>query len=192
MKVAKLSAAVLRLIPVARAVARGNPRAAVYRLRFSVRGWNGTGSEVLADGRWALGAIAERHPGLPVVIVGHSLGGRVALYLASTPPAVGAVLLAPWAEPGDPVDQLRVGVPVVVIQGRRDRVIPGSSTRSWLARAASAGAVVHSTVIPDGGHTMIRSARRWHRLAADGVALVLSSAQSGGGLDASAARPTTT
>ena len=117
MKVAKFSAAVLRLIPVARAVARGNPRAAVYRLRFSVRGWNGTGSDVLADGRWALGAIAERHPGLPVVIVGHSLGGRVALLLASTPPAVGAVLLAPWAEPGDPVDQLRGGVPVVVIQG---------------------------------------------------------------------------
>ena len=43
MKVAPLSLAVLRLIPVARAVATGVPTAAVYRLRFSVRGWNGDG-----------------------------------------------------------------------------------------------------------------------------------------------------
>ena len=173
MRVAKFSVAVLRLVPVARAVARRNPDAAVYRLRFSLRGWNGDGDGVLSDTRWALAEIADRHPGSPVVLLGHSLGGRVALYLASTPPAVGAVLLAPWADPHDPVEQLRGGVPLAVVQGTRDRIVPEPSTRAWLARAAAAGAVIDSTVIPNGGHTMLRFARRWHRLAADGVGVVL-------------------
>ena len=173
MRVARFSLAVLRLIPVARAVARRNREVAVYRLRFSVRGWNRAGAGVLSDARWALAEIAERHPGLPVVLLGHSLGGRVALYLAATPPAVGAVLLAPWADPHDPVEQLRGGVPLAVVQGSRDRIVPEASTRAWLARAAAAGAVVDSTVIANGGHSMIRFVRRWHRLAADGVRTVL-------------------
>ena len=41
MRVSRFSPAVLRLIPVARAVAAREKTAAVYRLRFSVRGWNG-------------------------------------------------------------------------------------------------------------------------------------------------------
>jgi alpha-beta hydrolase superfamily lysophospholipase len=175
-RVAPTSLAVLWMVPVARAVARAVPSAAVYRLRFSVRGWNSDGAEVLRDARWAVGQIAADHPGLPIVVVGHSLGGRVAMHLAGTTPGVvGAVGLAPWVEPGDPVDGLG-GVPLVVIHGTRDRIVPETSTRAWLAKAGQAGARVESTLIEGGGHAMFRYLRRWHRLTGDGVQSVLVAA----------------
>ena len=183
--VAPLSLAVLRLVPVARAIAAQVDDAAVYRLRFSVRGWNGDGAAVLDDARWAIDEIARRHPGLAIVLVGHSLGGRVAMHLAGSTsrpdaqgrmsPVVGAVGLAPWVDPRDPVDLLD-GVPLAVIQGTRDKVVPESSTRPWLATAARAGALIDSTIIEGAGHTMLRHLRRWHRLAADGVSTVVTGA----------------
>jgi len=185
MRVAPLSLAVLRLIPVAWAVARQVPDVAVYRLRFSVRGWNGDGSDVLADARWALGEIADRWPGLPVVLVGHSLGGRVALQMAGVDEVAGAVGVAPWVEPSDPVDGL-AGVSLAIVHGASDRMIPQPSTRAWLARAAAAGAVINATLIEGGGHAMLRHWRRWHRLAAAGVRMVLSSSVQGHAADGAA------
>lgn len=175
-RVAPLSLAVLRLIPVARAVAARVPTAAVYRLRFSVRGWNSGGATVLADARWAIGEITRQRPGLPIVVVGHSLGGRVAMHVASAPGVAGAVGLAPWVEASDPVHGLR-GVPLSVVQGTRDRCVPEPSTRAWLTKAEQAGALVESTLIEGGGHAMLRYLRRWHRLTADGVTSVLAAAE---------------
>ena len=237
--VGRLSLAALRLVFVARSVARGIPDAAVYRLRNSVRGWNGDGTAVLSDARWALGRIAKTHPGLPVVLVGHSLGGRVAAHLAQerspgmhgrerssagsekavaesgavagpgqgggsgqgadsgrgagrgsgihavatdgppgaagtpdAPAVAGAVLLAPWLEPTDPVEGLR-GVPIEVVQGTRDRMIPTPSTDAWLTRAGVAGALIRRSVVDGGEHAMVRHRRQWHRLCVEGVARVL-------------------
>ena len=84
MAVRRFAPAVLRLIPVAWAIAAHVPTAAVYRLRFSVRGWNGDGRAVLGDARWAIDQIAAAHPGLPIVVVGHSLGGRVAMHVVGS------------------------------------------------------------------------------------------------------------
>lgn len=214
--VARLSLAALRLVFVARSVARWVPDTAVYRLRNSIRGWNGDGDAVLGDARWALARITEAHPAVPIVVVGHSLGGRVAAYLARDgrpsparsgaavgrtggpvgrpirgtaaadrtdvgteavdgggPVAVtGAVLLAPWLEPADPVTGLR-GVPIEVVQGTRDRMIPTPSTEPWLTRATAAGAAVRRSVVDGGEHTMLRHHRQWHRLTVAGVVRVL-------------------
>src|SRR6476646_8267490 len=183
MPVSRFAPAVLRLIPVSWAISAHVPKAAVYRLKFSVRGWNGDGAAVLGDARWAIDQIAEAHPGLPIVVVGHSLGGRVAMHVVGSSSSagssggrssvVGAVGLAPWVEPADPVGLLR-GVPLAVVQGTRDRIVPEPSTRAWLARAAHAGARIDSTLIDGAGHAMLRYFRRWHRLTSDGVLTVLT------------------
>lgn len=205
--VARLHPAVMRMAAVARSLARAHPDMAVYRLRNSVRGWNGDGAAVLSDARWAVEGVAQAHPGAPLVIVGHSLGGRVAAHLAREGgraqeegptgdygqttiederarederaevgrTVAGAVLLAPWLEPDDPVAGL-VGVSLSVVQGTRDRTIPTSSTESWLVRASAAGALVRRAFVEHGEHTMLRRRRRWDRLCVDGIAWVLESA----------------
>jgi pimeloyl-ACP methyl ester carboxylesterase len=68
--------AVLRMIPFERAVrhaTRGRD-VAVSRPRFRVRGWNGAEASPVAD----VYAIIERL-GVPVVLIGHSMGARAAL-----------------------------------------------------------------------------------------------------------------
>ncbi len=175
--VARTSLAAARLIPVAWAIAHGPERPAVYRLRNSVRGWNGDGRAVLDDARTAIETISRtstRRPDRPIVLVGHSLGGRVAFRLAGPAGAtavIGAVGLAPWAVEQDPVDHLD-GVPLAVVQGTADRTIPEPTTRPWLARAAAAGAELDETVIDGGDHTMLRGWRRWHAATTAGVSWV--------------------
>ncbi len=165
--------AVVRLWPVATVIGRQLPEVAVYRLRLSVRGWNGGGDAALRDARWALDSIRDLDPGVPIVLVGHSLGGRVALRLGGDQEVAGVVGLAPWIPSDDPVAQL-AGVPVVVVQAGRDRVIPEGTGRPWLAHAENAGALLTRTVLPWAGHTMIRRFWVWHRLAAQGVRTVLT------------------
>ena len=165
--------AVLRLWPFARVIARRDPSAAVYRLKFSIRGWNQNGEAALRDARWALQTMRDRHPGLPIVLVGHSMGGRVALLTGGDPDVAGVVLLAPWAPSDEPAAQL-AGVPTVIVRGGRDRIIPPATTDPWIARARHLGAVVSETMLPWAGHAMLRRFWVWHRLAADGVASVLA------------------
>ena len=149
----------------------------MYRLRFSVRGWNGDGDAVLCDARWAVAQIALQHPDIPVVAVGHSLGARVAMQTARTErEVVGAVGLAPWLVDDDAVDGLH-GVPLFVVHGTSDRTIPEKSTHAWLTRARLEGALVQSVLIERGDHPMLRFFRRWHTLSAEGVRTVLAAAQ---------------
>src|SRR5664279_4078212 len=88
---------VLRMIPVARRIAREAPgELAVFRLLNSVRGWDTTHTPV-RDAKWALAEIARRlgqRP--PACLVGHSLGGRGAVLAANQPEVVSVVALAPW------------------------------------------------------------------------------------------------
>jgi predicted esterase len=167
--------AVLRLWPVARAIAREVPNVAVHRLRFAIRGWNGDGASALDDARWALAQLRTLHPGLPVVVVGHSMGGRVAARLGGDADVAGVVLLAPWVPSEDPADQL-AGVPVVLVQARRDRSIPLATTEPWISHAENARAKISRTVLPWAEHTMLRRFWVWHRLSAAGVRTVLAQA----------------
>ena len=149
-------------------------------LRFSIRGWNGRGDAALRDARWALGRIRDFDPGLPIVVVGHSLGGRVAFRVGGDPDVAGVVGLTPWTPSNAPAAQL-AGVPVVVIQAGRDRVIPERTTRPWLARAEHAGAQLTRTVLPWACDTMVRRFWVWHRLAAQAVRTVLAESAAVGG-----------
>ncbi len=167
--------AVLRLRPIAAAIGRIHPELAVFRLQLATRGWNAAGVAPIAAARWAMGELRAQYHGVPIVLVGHSMGARTSLRVADDPDVVGVVGLAPWLPPDEPITQL-AGVPLRLIHGARDRIIPEPTTRPYLARVVDAGIEVDSSLLPGTGHAMLRRAADWNRLTADGVAAFVSRA----------------
>ncbi|MFJ9456317.1 alpha/beta fold hydrolase [Kitasatospora sp. NPDC101447] len=164
-----------RMTPFARALRRRLPGDVVLtaRVRYRYRGWNGQDAHPVQDAGRALEELASFAPGLPVVLIGHSMGGRAAIAAAGRPQVRGVVALAPWCPPGDPVDQL-AGRSLVVLHDRRDRVTSAVESFALARRAAAAGARVELVPMPRGRHAMLRNASMWHRLTVEAVASVLT------------------
>ncbi|WP_051966823.1 alpha/beta fold hydrolase [Kitasatospora mediocidica] len=166
--------AVVRMHGFVRSVARetaGN-EVAVGLLRYRYRGWNGDRAHAAADVRAALDAVAAAHGPVPVVLVGHSMGGRAALRAAGHPSVTGVVALAPWCPPEDPCEQL-AGRRLVALHGDRDRVTDPAQTRSLAARARAAGASVAAIEVTGASHGMLQRSADWHRAAARLAAALL-------------------
>ena len=162
----------LRMVPFGWAIRRRDRRVAVARLRFRHRGWNGTAEHPLADLDDALRQIDARRPGAPVVLVGHSMGGRAALRRGGAPRVVGVVALAPWIPAGDPTSQL-AGRAVVIVHGSDDHRTSPANSAAFAERITGIARTVRYVDIPGGDHAMLRHARRWHRVAADAVATIV-------------------
>ncbi|MEO7260138.1 MAG: alpha/beta fold hydrolase [Jatrophihabitantaceae bacterium] len=162
---------VLRMIPFARRIARrSGGRVAVARLRYASRGWNAnsSGPAPVADAEWALRQLTERFPGLPIGLVGHSMGGRTALRVGGHPQVRGIVGLAPWLPAGEPVSQL-AGRRVLLMHGSADRMTSPAGTAAFASRIEAAGAAVSLVSVDGEGHAMLRRAQLWHELAAQFV-----------------------
>jgi predicted alpha/beta-hydrolase family hydrolase len=159
----------------------------VAQLRFTIRGWAGP-SDVpppVADARAALARLRGEHPGLPVVLLGHSMGARTAVWVADDPAVVGVVGLAPWLPPNDPVEQLD-GKHLVAAHGRRDRITNARATAAYVCRAREVAASARFVDMGPLGHYLITGVRRWNATAvtecldvldrgiADGVAGITS------------------
>jgi predicted esterase len=137
-------------------------------LRYRVAGWNGAAADAYSDVRWAIERMRDEHgPGLPVVLVGHSMGGRAALRAGGDPSVAAVCALAPWTPPGEPVAHLR-GRTVAILHGRGDRWVPAALSADFALRARAAGAHV-ARFTTAGGHSMVRGALRWHRFVRDVV-----------------------
>ncbi|TYP86540.1 alpha/beta hydrolase [Blastococcus xanthinilyticus] len=136
-------------------------------LRYRVAGWNGAAADAYADVRWALDRIRAEHGELPVVLVGHSMGGRAVLRAGGHDGVAAVCALAPWTPPGEPVDHLR-GRTVAILHGSGDRWVPAQLSADYAVRAQRAGARVARFTIA-GGHGMLRSAHRWHTFVRDVV-----------------------
>ncbi len=160
--------AVVRMLPIARAIERrSHGRVGAAFLRYAVRGWNGDAASPIPDAVWALEQLHARHPGLPVALVGHSMGGRVALELAGHEQVSAVVALAPWvAESYDPgrFD----GTPLLVVHGRDDTVTDPRRSQDLVRRIREAGGDATFRALPD-RHAMLRRMPVWHRLAAEFV-----------------------
>lgn len=164
--------AVLRMVPFAAAVERGaGGRVAVLRLKNRVRGWNGSRQDPVHDARWALDRIRHVLPGVPIVLVGHSMGGRVALRMAAEPGVVGVAALAPWVE--SDVVAARPDTPVLLVHGSRDRVTDPRRTAVLASRLYDRGVDVRSVTMDGDTHAMLRDAGAWHRIVRDFVIEVL-------------------
>lgn len=157
--------AVLRMVPVATAIVRASAGSLVVaRLRFTARGWNGDGAGPLADAQWALEQLTDRFPDVPVGIVGHSMGGRVALLIAGHPRVRIAVGLAPWLPAQEPVPDL-AGARVVLVHGNRDRTTSATASARMVAALRDRGAPAGFVQVNRAGHAMLCRARLWHDLS---------------------------
>lgn len=136
----------------------------VWTLRFTLRGWNGSEMSPVSDARWALAEIKSRADGLlPVVIVGHSMGGRTAMRVADAPEVKGVVGLAPWLPAGEPVDALR-GCAVHIAHGTADRTTDPRLSAAFADRARTVASEVGYERVDGDGHALLRHPRRWSRI----------------------------
>lgn len=137
----------------------------VWLLRYVERGWNG-GLDRAADARWALDEIRASHGPVPVVLLGHSMGGRVAVHVADDPSVVGVVGLAPWWSGDDPVHTL-AGCSLVAAHGRRDRITSFRQTQHFVERASRVALSVELVDMGLLGHYMLGRPDRWNDVALD-------------------------
>lgn len=147
---------------------------AVLLVQYRYRGWNDPADpDPVADARRALDEIDERFPDRPVVLVGHSMGGRTACRVADGASVVGVVGLAPWLPEGEPVDAV-TDRHLSVLHGTRDAWTKADASRRYVERAT---AVAHSArweSLPGAGHFMFRSMRRWRAFVETSIAESLS------------------
>jgi pimeloyl-ACP methyl ester carboxylesterase len=166
--------AVLRMSPFASGLRRAGSThgLAVARLRYIVRGWNGAARSPVADVEWALDELATRFPDIPAALVGHSMGGRAAVYAAAHPAVRAVVGLAPWIEPDDPVAQV-TSRHVLVAHGDRDRITNPQTSAAWVRRAATVAASASYVAVHGERHAMLHRAAVWHSLTTSYVLAVM-------------------
>jgi pimeloyl-ACP methyl ester carboxylesterase len=87
----------VRMMFVAAALRRRLGRdVAVRRIRYRRRGWNSPRLDAVADARAVLDDVRLRVEPKNIVLVGHSMGGRVAAQLCVDVDIGAVVALAPW------------------------------------------------------------------------------------------------
>lgn len=138
-----------------------------WLLRYRHRGWNG-GSGPVADARWALDQVRRELGEVPVVLVGHSMGGRTAVNVADDPAVTGVVGLAPWFPPGERVSAL-AGRHLLAAHGRHDRITSYRATAAYVDRAGPLAASSELRDMGPVGHYMLRRVRAWNDVAVTGA-----------------------
>lgn len=162
----KRGPAFLRMLPVARSIERASHgRIATAVLRDAVWGYNGEQRSPIVDARWALDRLRELHPGVPIALVGHSMGGRVAIELAGSDGVTAVVGLAPWIPRTYDVQPF-VTRRTLLMHGTWDHVTDPMRSARLVRRIAEAGGDARSIQLPD-RHPMLLRARSWHRHTAD-------------------------
>jgi acetyl esterase/lipase len=140
---------------------------AVYLLRYRLAGWNaGRGvPDPVADARWALRQITERHHAVPIALLGHSMGARTALAVADHPGVVGVCALAPWLPDGEPLAPTGRDRRFVLAHGTADTTTSPALSSTYALRLRAAGGSVARFELAGGGHALLDSPLLWHTFA---------------------------
>jgi len=157
--------AVWRMAPIARRLVTvgAGSGLAVWRLRFRYRGWNNAADHPIEDAMWALRQMRHRHAGVPIVLVGYSMGGRAALRVAGESDVAAVAALAPWLPSGEPHEQL-AGRRLLVLHGTNDHVTSPQRSREYVQSVSGTADEATYIALRGCGHTMARRARLWHQL----------------------------
>lgn len=156
------------------APAATNDGLAVALMRYRVKGWNGgvgKAPDPIPDGAWGLTRIAEVTDA-PIVLLGHSMGGRTAVAVADHPQVRGVVALAPWFPSGESIRALP-GKSLVAAHGRRDRITSARATRDFVDRASEIADARYIDMGPV-GHYLLRRERRWNDVALNACKEILA------------------
>ena len=155
-----------RMLPFARALHSGGARdgLAVWTLRNRYRGWNGKDMSPVQDARWALAHIGREHPGVPVYLLGHSMGGLTALCVADHPQVEAVVALAPWLDAQTPVERV-AGRRILIVHGTNDRWTSPANSLAYARRADGVAESVDYVALKGAGHFMFRRVGLWNSLA---------------------------
>ncbi|MGI8577264.1 MAG: alpha/beta fold hydrolase [Nocardioidaceae bacterium] len=157
----------LRMVDLYAGLRHRSRHCAVYLLRYRVRGWNPSRHEPdpVIDARWALDRIADRHNGAPVVLLGHSMGGRTAFAVADHPQVQGVVGLAPWLPDNEPAPAVGAGQQFVIAHGTGDAMTSAPLSERYARRLRAAGGAVARFELSGGHHAMLERPVLWHRFA---------------------------
>ncbi|WP_323961167.1 prolyl oligopeptidase family serine peptidase [Arthrobacter sp. JZ12] len=155
-----------RMLPFARLLSSwGGPAGLeTWTLRNRVRGWNGALMSPLQDARWALERISEQHPGMPVYLLGHSMGGRTALGAAGAPQVRAVVALAPWLDSSSSSQPL-AGRRVLILHGEADRWTSPAASLRFAQRLQDTADDVRYVRLSGAGHFMFTKLPVWHELS---------------------------
>ncbi len=159
--------AVARMLPISRHLVSAGSSAglAVWRLRFRYRGWNKAAADPVEDVRWAIRDLRIRYGDIPIVLVGHSMGGRAALRAAGEEGVTAVVGLAPWLVADEPYEQL-AGRRLLVIHGTMDKTTSWRESRKFVEQARPLALQAGWIGLHGSGHGLLRRARTMHRLTA--------------------------
>jgi pimeloyl-ACP methyl ester carboxylesterase len=139
----------------------------VRRVQYRKRGWNSPALDALRDAESALDRM--RRDVDHVVLVGHSMGGRVAVHLSGSSSVSGVVALAPWWPRSD-ADLVPTSCRLLAIHGTADTWTDPRSSRAQTHSARDRGVDAQWVEMPNAGHFLVRDFQRWHRLTAEFVA----------------------
>lgn len=164
----------LRVALLAGAVRRRlGPDVTVRRVRYRVRGWNGGRLDALSDATAALDELRSVFPPEAIVVVGHSMGARVAAHLAAGG-GVGAVAaLAPWW-PADDADRIPAPCRLLTMHGTADTWTDPVAAQAQTHRASERGLDARWIPVEGAGHFLLEGYRRWHQEVADFAVTQLS------------------
>lgn len=157
----------LRIALLARSLQRRvGGQVEVRRVQYRLRGWNPRSLDALRDAREALDEMLDGVGGGPVVLVGHSMGGRVAAHLAAQRRVAAVAALAPWWPENDG-DLIPPTCKLLTMHGSADTWTDPAASRAQTLRASSRGVDAEWVDFPGAGHFLLRDYARWHTLTAE-------------------------
>jgi len=135
-------------------------------VRYRFRGWNAGRLDALHDARNALDDLLESVAAADVVVVGHSMGARVAAHLAESGDVGAVAALAPWW-PADDADLIPQHCRLLTMHGTADTWTDPVASQRQTSRAAARGLDAEWVPVDGAGHFLISNFTAWHRLTAD-------------------------